>query len=198
MSSPYINTKLFSTVMLHPYQMDNKVYINLKKNLEYNIVKRCLLNYGYIVKIIEILDYKDGIIEAENTESSALFDVAFSCRLCIPLKDMQVIAKIDRINKLLITAVNGPIIIIITNDRINDKIFFKDNNDNMRYKKAAQSVILQQNDFIKITLQSVKFNDGDTKIKAIGFMDDIASEDEIKKFYDDEYDEGETKQVEDI
>lgn len=188
MTSPYINTKIHTSVILHPYQMDNKIYINLKKNLESKVTGKCFSKYGYIVKVIEILNYKDGIIEAENTESSALFDLEFSCRICSPLKNTQIICEIDRVNKLLITAKNGPILIIITNDRLNNIIFFKDNNNNIRYKKDGQSKMLESQDFIKVTLQTIQFYDGDEKIKAIGFVDDIATEEEKRNYYLDQYD----------
>ena len=95
-----------------------------------------------LLNLLEILDYKDGIIEAENTESSALFDLDFSCKICSPLKNTQIICEIDSVNKLLITAINGPILVIITNDRINNNVFFKDNNNNIRYKKENESQIL--------------------------------------------------------
>ena len=191
MLSPYINTKLKTSVLLHPYQMNNNIYRNLKKNLEEKVADKCFSKYGYIVKVIEILDYKDGVIEAENTEASALFDLDFSCRICAPLRNTQIICQIERINKQLITATNGPILIVITNDRINTNVFFKDNNNNIRYKKDDVSHMLQQNDFIKITLQTLQFYDGDEKIKAIGFVDNIANEAEQKKFYEDQYtDEG--------
>jgi DNA-directed RNA polymerase subunit E'/Rpb7 len=187
MTSPYINTKLYTSVILHPYQMNNKIYINLKKNLENKVAGKCFLKYGYINKVIEIVGYNDGIIEAENTESSALYDVEFSCKLCAPLKNMKIICQIERINKLLITAINGPILIIITSERINDKIFFKDNNNNIRYKHESQSLMLKPQDFIKVTLQTIKFDDGDVKIKAIGFIDDIATSEEKEKYYNDQY-----------
>ena len=187
MTSPYINTKISTSIMLHPYQMDNKIYVNLKKNLEKKISNRCFSKYGYVVKVIEILNYKDGVIEAENTESSALFDLDFSCRICLPLKNTQIICEIDRINKLLITAKNGPILVVITNDRINSSLFFKDNNNNIRYKQNEQSKMLEPQDFIKVTLQTIKFYDGDEKIKAIGFIDNIATEEEKKNYYADQY-----------
>ena len=187
MSSPYINTKLKTSILLHPYQMDNKVYINLKSNLERKIVGKCYSKYGFVVKVIEILNYKEGVIEAENTDSSALFELEFSTRICLPLKDTQIICKVDRVNKLLITAVNGPIVVIITNDRINDKVFFKDNNNNVRYKIDNKSDILKSNDMIKVTLRTIQFYDSDEKIKAIGFLDDIADVGEKKMFFDDEY-----------
>lgn len=192
MTSPYINTKLFTTVMLYPHQMDNNVYINLKKNLEKKVNNKCFSRFGFISKVIEIIKYKDGIIEAENTESSALFDITFSCRLCAPLKNMQIICQIDKVNRFLITALNGPILIIIPNNRINDTLFFKDNNDNIRYRKEGSSQSLQPKDFIKVTLNKIEFNDGDEIIKAIGFIDNIASDEDQKKFYNDMYRSDET------
>jgi len=187
MTSPYINTKIQTPIILHPHQMDNKIYINLKKNLEKEVVGKCYSKYGFIVKVINIISYKDGIIEAENIESSALFDLEFSCRICAPLKNSVIICEVDRINKLLITAKNGPILILITNDRLNSNIFFKDNNNNIRYKKEEQSQILKQQDFIKVNLQRIQFYDGDVKIKAIGFIEDMATDDEKKSYYMDQY-----------
>src|SRR3990172_11202868 len=119
MISPYINTKLYTHVALLPNQMDNKLYISLKKNLEDKVVKRCFRDKGYIMDVYKILEYKDGVIEAENPSGSAIFDISFSCRLCIPLKGKQIVCKVDRVNKLLITVTNLPILIIITNERIN-------------------------------------------------------------------------------
>ena len=191
MTSPYINTKLTTSVLLHLYQMDNKIYLHLKKNLEKKIVGRCFSKYGYIVKVIKILNYKDGVIEAENTESSALFDLEFSCKICAPLKNTSIICQVDKVNKLLITAINGPILVVITNDRINTESFFKDKNNNIRYKKGDTSNILLPNDFIKVTLQTIQFYDGDEKIKAIGFIDGMATEEEMTSFYADQYKETE-------
>lgn len=191
MTSPYINTKLSKTVPLYPYQMNNDVYINLKKNLEKSLLGKCYSKFGYVVKIIKILDYKNGFIEAENINASAFFDLTFSCRLCLPLKDTQIICQIDKVNKVLITATNGPILVIITNDRINDTVFFKDNNNNIRYKKENQSNILESQDYIKVTLKTILFHEGDEKIKAIGFMDDVANDEDKKKFYEDQYKENE-------
>lgn len=191
MTSPYINTKLTTSVLLHPYQMDNKIYLHLKKNLEKKLLGRCFSRYGYVVKIIKILSYKDGIIEAENTEASALFDLEFSCKICAPLRNTTIICQVDKVNKLLVTATNGPILVVITNDRINSETFFKDKNNNIRYKKGSTSEVLQSNDFIKVTLQTIQFYDGDEKIKAIGFIEGMASEEETKSFYADQYKETE-------
>ena len=95
----------------------------------------------------------------------------------------------DKVNKLLITAANGPILVVITNDRVNNQVFFKDKNNNIRYKIENESKVLQPNDFIKVTLQTIQFYDGDEKIKAIGFIESMATEEETKNFYADQYKE---------
>lgn len=187
MSSPYINTELYTHISLQPNQMDNKLYINLKKNLENKVLKKCYKDKGYIMEVYKILDYNDGIIEAENPSGSAIFDVKFSCRLCIPLKGKQIICKTNGVNRALITASNGPILLIITSERINSDIFFPDKNNNLRYKKDDTSQILETNVFIKVTILSTTFNNNDNKIKAIGFLNDIATEAEIESYYNDLY-----------
>jgi DNA-directed RNA polymerase subunit E'/Rpb7 len=190
MEGPYINTELSTTISLVPNQMNNELYINLKQNLEKQVLKKCLRNYGYITQIYEIISYKNGIIEAENLLGSAKFDITFSCRLCKPLRTTQIVCKIDRINKVMLTAVNGPILIIITNDRVNYNTFFLDNNNNIRYKTPEGSQLLAKGDHIIVTIHRIKFDDGDTNIKTIGFLDEIANEKEKSTFYEQQYNNG--------
>jgi len=198
MSSPYINTKLKTRISLLPDQLDNKIYINLKRNLERNILNKCFRSYGFVSEIYEIIKYESGLVEPENLMASAIFNIEFSCRLCRPIKNTKIICQINRVNKVLITAENGPILVIITNDRINDKVFFTDNNNNIRYKKDDTSHILKSNDFVIITILSIMFNNGDDKIKAIGMLDNIASEKDTEKFYSDLYNKDGDTVVENI
>lgn len=187
MLGPYINTELYSNVTLNPNQMDNKIYINLKNNLKNNLEKKCFRDYGYIMEINEVIKYKDGIVQPENLMGSSIFDVTFSCRLCLPLKNTQLICQVMRVNKVLITAENGPILVIITTNRINNDNFFTDNNNNLRYRKDGQSHILKPKEFVKITIMSTTFNDGDVKIKVIGLLEDIATDEEKENFYREIY-----------
>lgn len=191
MSGPYINTELYTNVTLNPNQMDNKIYINLKRNLEENVAKKCFRDYGYIMEVYEILNFKDGVIQPENLMGSSIFDVTFSCRLCMPLKNKQIICQVIRVNKLLITVGNGPILVIITNNRINDKVFFTDVNNNLRYRIGEKSQILKSKEFVKITVISTTFNHGDNKIKVIGFLEDIADDQEKTQFYSQLYNKDE-------
>ncbi len=187
-TNPYFTTKLSTTVILHPHQMNEKIYLNLKKNLEEKTVNKCFNKYGFIIKVIEILKYGDAVIEAENVDSSAIFSLDFSCKICLPMKNMQIICQINKFNKLLMIGINGPITVVITNNRINENVFFKDNNNNIRYKnKNGESKLLAAQDFIKVIIQTVKFFDGDEKMTCIGFLNDIASDKEIEENYANMY-----------
>ena len=132
--SPYINTTLVSRVMLNPNQMDNKIYLHLKNNLNTKLIGKCYLNYGFITNIYKLEEISEGIIEAEDPTCSAKIVIKFSCRLCFPPKNKYIICKIDRMNKALISAINGPIKVIITQDKINKEHFFSDGDRNINIK----------------------------------------------------------------
>ena len=53
--SPYINTKLYTNVILYPNQMNNDIYKNLKDNLIKSIENKCFIDYGYIIKVYEFI-----------------------------------------------------------------------------------------------------------------------------------------------
>ena len=187
MDIPYINTILYTTVTLHAYQMDNNIYLNLKKNLIDMVHRKNFGDYGYIVEVFEILSYNNNRIDAENTMASAMYDVKFSCRLCKPLKNTTLICVVDRINEALMRLKNGPLSVIITNDRLNENVFFKDSRRNLRYKKDNVSSLVAVGDFFKVNILQLSFSAGSDSIVAIGFLKDIASEDEIKEYYDQIY-----------
>lgn len=179
--SPYINTTLISPVMLLPTQMDNKLYLHLKSNLNNKLLNKCYQNYGYIMKIYKIEETSDGVIEPEDSSCSAKMIVKFSCKLCLPAKNRDIICKLDRLNKTLISAVNGPIKVIITPDKINKDNFFTDSERNVRIKN--NSSILNANTYVRILVLSSTFSNFDTNIISIGYLQDIASDEEIK-FYE--------------
>jgi DNA-directed RNA polymerase subunit E'/Rpb7 len=168
--------------MLNPEELNNEIYLNIKKKLEKNKEGRCFSNYGYITKIYEITEYKNNLLHPENMTASVLFNVTFSCQICRPIKNQMIICKVDKINRMLLRLKNGPINVIVTNDRINDQIFFSDNMGNLRYKKDNKSIELMPSDYVKITIINHRFNDGDRNILVIGYLEDIANDKEIEDF----------------
>lgn len=188
--SPYIVTRLYSPILLRPDQMDEKLYNNLKLNLV-NVYKGyCYKEYGYIVDIIKILEKEPGRCETEDLSGCARFNVTYACVLCRPLKDKYLVCKIETMTKALVLARNGPIVVIIIPDKINDKNFVTINNG-IRYKETPASnklVNMLKDDIVKVKILSISLKDKADNINVIGYLDDMASKSEMKLFYDDQYD----------
>jgi DNA-directed RNA polymerase subunit E'/Rpb7 len=178
--SPYINTTLVCPIMLKPPQMDNKLYLHLKTNLINKLEGKCYQNYGYIKKIHKIEETSEGIIEAEDSTSSAKIIVKFSCILCFPAKNKEIICKIIRINKALIGGTNGPIITIIQSDHFDREKFYIDTERNIRIKESSK--LLESNMYIRVLVLQSSFVNYDTKIVAVAYLQDMATEDEIKLY----------------
>jgi DNA-directed RNA polymerase subunit E'/Rpb7 len=183
--NPYINCTLYTTVILNANQYNNDLYNHLKKNLIKKTEGKCYRNYGYIMNIIEIIKFNNGEIPADNPLSSAIFDVEFSCKLCRPIIGKQIVTKIDRMNSELISLINGPIKTIITIDRINKDIFTIDQKGHIKFNDNNQQLqSLSINNYVIITILSLRFNNSDSYLMTLGSLDNIASETEIKKYYE--------------
>ena len=176
---------LNTRVILHPYQMNNNLYVNLKKNLIDKFEGKCI-KYGYIIKIYKILEYTNGIIEPENFTGSAVYDVKYLAKICVALKESTIVAKITSYipNANFVLAEFGSIIKIIftKNERdLNTRNFIIKNDKSLISISSQKKIGI--NDYVKIQLKSIKFYQNDTVIKCMGYLDDLATDDEINKFY---------------
>ena len=178
--SPYIDTEQYTKISLHPYQMTNDININLKINLKKKVEKRCNQN-GYVSKIYKILEHSHGLIDAENFSASANFEIKYSCKLCLPVENTIIIGKIRTINRVLMVIENGPILSIILSNNINYDNFKLNNQNNLVNIKTKNEINV--GDFIKVKILSKTFNFNDNQIKTMGYLEDIANEDEIKQYF---------------
>lgn len=182
--SPFINMELHSLVVIQPYQLNNELYLHLKNNLIKTVVNKCN-NVGYICKVNEIISYKDGKVEAEDFSGNIIFDVTFNANICIPIKDTNIVCKIESIHKQLIIGNNGPIKCIIKTNDIDQDNFEITGNGNIMVKLFNKS--LQINDHVIINIRSHKSYVGDDKIGVMGYIYNIATEDDIKNYYYNKY-----------
>jgi DNA-directed RNA polymerase subunit E'/Rpb7 len=166
--------------------MNNDIYTHLKGNIIKRLEGKCFGNYGHITRIYEILEIQGGIIHPENPMASAIYEIKFSCRLCMPLKTKYIICKVDQTTQALTAVSNGPIKVILTNDRINTDKFIA-GRTGILVKTDNGIKQLSPGDHIKIKIDSRKFNDKDTIIMCMGVLESMATEDEIIKFEADEY-----------
>ena len=182
--SPYFNFELYTTLLLSPNQMNNNLYVNLKKNLKSKVEKKCN-KIGYIINVYNILSYDDGILEAEDFTGSAKYNIKYSARLCCPVENTFIICKIENMNKLLIKAKNGPILIIINNNNINTDNFKKDNEQNIIHKNK----MLKVNDYIIIKVLAKKLNNNDIRICTLGYLENIPTDKQINTFFNKDNEE---------
>lgn len=188
MSGPYITTLLWTRVNLDPKQMDNKIYKNLKDNLIKKVEGKCYRNFGFISKVYDIKEYSIGILVAENPMAAATFKVKFSCRLCNPLRKKQIVFKVMKINNMFINAQNGPITLIITMNRINDDTFYQEpKTGKLMEKTDGKPREISPGMYIIATVESRTFNDMDSIIMAIGELNRVATDEEVKNSFKEEY-----------
>ena len=193
LSTPYIDSVLYSKVCIKPYQLNNDLYLNLKNNLKKNKEKKCN-EYGYITKIYKILDFSDGEVIPENFDASVIYKVSFSCRLCIPKLNQKIICKIAFINKLFIKTINGPIISVtlVKSGDVSNK-FNINNLNEIEYTKTNEK--LKPNDHVILVVKGIKFEARDQKIVITSYLEDIPTEEDIKKYFDENF---ESEKVEEI
>lgn len=184
---PYINTYLSSPIELLPEQMNNDLFIHIKNNLKKKLLNKCYKEYGFITDIYDICqEPNEGKINYEDQNCGAIFFVKFTCRLCIPIINKQIIGCIDRFNRTIIRLINGPIIIIITFDRINIENFIIDDECNIYIKNTDSNEMkneLTKGQHVIITIESKLFNDMDAYIMTTGYMERIATTQEVNDFY---------------
>lgn len=178
---PYVNKVLSTSVMIEPIQLNNKLEYHIKNNLKQLHEGKIFKNYGYINKIHKVEAFSRPIIEAENFSCAAITKVKFSFEMCVPTVNKFIICKVNQIVKELIKCSNGSILSFITPDRINSDIFYKDQNRNFRIK-GDENLLLAENMFVKIFVLANKINYKE-QIIAIGRLDNIATEDEVNKYY---------------
>ena len=179
LKSPYFNFELFTNVLIEPSQLNNNLYINLKENLKKKVENRCI-KYGYICNIYKINGYNDGVSEPESFTGDVKYAVKYTARLCNPIENTSIICKIDNINKILIKAVNGPVIMIIKKNDINTEVFKIDNKGEIKHKGK----VLEVNDYIIVNIIAKKLNYNDTRICSIGYLDRIPTQEEIDKYFE--------------
>ena len=180
LSIPYFDTELYSRVLIKPQQINNDIYINLKNNLKNKVEKKCN-KYGYVTKIYKIIDFSEGEVVPENYDSSIVYKVKYSCRICLPVVDTNIICKVDLLNKSLVKCSNGPIVCIIGINYINNNNFHINNKGEIIYTKSNQ--VIKNSDYILVNIRGTNFFADDERIVILGSLEDTANDDDINTYY---------------
>jgi DNA-directed RNA polymerase subunit E'/Rpb7 len=176
--SPYLDTVEYSRVKLESKQINTELYANLKFNLRSKLKGKCNKN-GYVDEIYKITEYGDGFIYPEDLSVSPIYQVKFNCRMCVPLNDTYIIAKVKVFYVSLLCVTHGPIVIFISSFSNN----FTVNGSIITHNKTKK--VLTENDYIIVNIKRTQINYGDTNIRAIGYLEDIPNEDQVSTYYQD-------------
>jgi DNA-directed RNA polymerase subunit E'/Rpb7 len=164
--------------------MNNENYPHLIDNLKKRVEKVCN-KYGYVDKVFNIISAQQGIIHPENMMGFAMCKVKYACRLCLPIEKKKIICQVEKMNKMLILAKNGPIEALITTNRMNENVFSRDIKGNIIHK--ATKSLLKPKDFVIVGVLNRGFDTGDTRIRVFGYLEDAANDKQIKQFYADQH-----------
>jgi DNA-directed RNA polymerase subunit E'/Rpb7 len=176
--SPYRKIKQYTRISVDSYHMNSDIKNNMKIILKKKVEKKCNKN-GYVDEVYRILEYSDGIMPSENLNGAAIYNITYHCKLCIPVENTIIIGQVRVINQELVVAINGPIMIFIPKDNVDTNIW--EIPDGYLNKKTNTKLI--SSDYIKIQIIDKRINQYDSQIKAIGRLLDLASPEEIEKYY---------------
>jgi DNA-directed RNA polymerase subunit E'/Rpb7 len=194
--NPYISTYLNTVVRIHPSLMDNNIRKHIKASIEKDFTNKCFLDYGFVTKIHEIYPDYDAEVVPEDPMACALFKVKFLTTICRPILNSTIIAKIFAVTGPTIYLTNGPLdVLIYTTKNINQSLFvFNQRLNTWTVRKdmpVPQSetetetqkkfIVLKPGMYVKVKILNKKIIDKTDRILCSGYLDSIASEEDIKK-----------------
>jgi DNA-directed RNA polymerase subunit E'/Rpb7 len=183
LSGPYVDTELSVIINLESSNINQEIYKNLKKTVVNKLEGTCYKDLGYIVKIYEIKKISDIMIVNENPKCDCVLEADIDVKICKPLKNRIIVSRIENMNATLIKAISGPMDIMITMspDRINTKIFYLDRSNNLKYGVGDKTFTVTKQNYIKVKVFRVETEHGAKNIKILGILMDIATEEEFLK-----------------
>lgn len=176
--SPYKDVTQYTKIQIKPHMMNSDIQNIMKLVLRKKVEKRCNKN-GFVDEVHRIETFEAEDMRPENLSGAVNFDISYHCRLCIPIENSLIIAQVKAINQELILAQNGPVMIFIPKDNIDQTVW--DVTDKFMHMKDKTN--LKVNNYIKVEVMNKRINQGDHQIKIIGQLLDLASEDEINNYY---------------
>lgn len=176
--SPYKNTIQHTTIQVLPHHMNSDILSNMELILKQKVENKCN-KYGYIDKVHTIEKYHEGNLITENFIGAANYKIDYQCRMCLPIENTMIVAKIHNINSELVILSNGPIILFVPKENINTNIWSITNN----ITHIKKDKILKIDDYVKVIIDKIKINQNDTQIKSIGILNDFAKTSEKETYF---------------
>lgn len=187
--NPYVIREIGTKISLNPTQLDFNLYKNLKNSLIKKVEGKNI-KYGNVVQVHKITDYSNGFIDTSNFTGNAVYDIKYIATLCIPVDEKQIVVRIDMRNDSkpinikdlkAIRCSNGCIDCIIMTNLIDSQKFQMNTDGTVSYRTTNTPLL--SGDYLKISIQNKQINANTSRIMVIGYLNDLATEEEIEKYY---------------
>ena len=181
--NPIIVKSITAPVVLQPNQLNNDLITHMKNNLEILYKNKCFKDIGFIIEILDIIKYSEGIIYPEQNDGCVQYIVEFTCKMSVVIQNTVIIGKVEQTNPSCILLRNYPYFIVVENININtDK--FEYISSNIKYINGDY---ISKGDYLKVKIIASNIKNGETKIIALGYLEDIVSDKELEEYYDNIY-----------
>lgn len=176
--SPYRNIKQYTRISIEPYHMNSDIKNNMKIILKNKVEKKCN-KFGFVDEVYRIIEYSDGIMPAENLNGSAIYNIMYHCKICVPVENTILIAEVKLINQEVVAAINGPIMLFLPKEHVDATVW--EIPEGYMNKHANKKLLV--GDFVKIQIINKRINMNDNNIRAIGKLLDFATPEEVDKYF---------------
>jgi DNA-directed RNA polymerase subunit E'/Rpb7 len=191
--SPYRNIKQYSRISIEPYHMNSDIKNNMKNVLKNKVEKKCN-KFGYVDEVYRILEYSDGMMPTENLNGSAIYNIMYHCKLCIPVENTILIGEVKLINMEVVAAINGPIMFFLPKEHVDATVW--EIPDGYMNKNTNKKLMV--GDYVKIQVLNKRINMNDNNIRALGKLLDFATPDEVEKYYGSKIVSNKTENVDSV
>ena len=128
----YFNTKLKKRVVISSNKINKNLDETLKEILVNELEGKCVKE-GYVKEdSIEIIERSSPYLYGNQFNGNIAIDIIYRAKIWCPMRNSIIECSIEKINKLGILAINGPLYIIIARQFHKDKSYFKDLDETKR------------------------------------------------------------------
>lgn len=166
---PYYNKIQHTKILIESYHLNNNILANMLVAAKKKLEKKCN-KHGVIIEVYDIINYSDGIMPPEYLNGGVIYNISYSCKMCIIQPMMTIAATVKIVKKELIICESGPIMIFIPNENVDENKW--DNTTNEFIHEESKNV-LQINNLVAVLILDYRINQNDAPIKSVGKLLDF-------------------------
>jgi len=178
----YYQTQLETKVSLLSEQINGNIDNHILDNLRAKIEGKTNEN-GIVLKINRLIYYNYGMIDKANFMGTTVYNVKYECFLCSPVKDLEIICILDNIVKGFLIGRNGPIIVAVQFNNIDNRKFEISGNSIVHIKSKK---MIEKGNHLKVSIISINNNLGEKNIVTMCKLINLADNEDIKRFDEDQ------------